>query len=139
MKSKKNKIRVELAGAASAAPINSAFARLADKLPQVASSAPAPDVQTAQVPAVASTPDARLDAALRRLRRVHAFKSKKGRGGKTVTEIDHLESVETSLLALLCKRLCRRLGCGGSVEGQMIVLQGDQTTSVDAFFAATRK
>lgn len=139
MKSKKNKTHVELAGAASAAPINSAFARLADKLPQVAPSAPASDVVTPHAPAIASTPDAQLDAALRCLRRVHAFKSKKGRGGKTVTEVDHLESVETSLLALLCKRLCRRLGCGGSVEGQVIVLQGDQTASVDAYFAAARR
>ncbi|MCA9565781.1 MAG: translation initiation factor [Myxococcales bacterium] len=51
--------------------------------------------------------------------------SKKGRGGKAVTEISHLGLTDEQL-SQWCTRLRKSLGCGGSVEGDLIVLQGDQ-------------
>ena len=43
-----------------------------------------------------------------------------GRGGKEVTVIQHLERER------LLKALKADLGCGGHVEGETLVLQGDQ-------------
>lgn len=49
---------------------------------------------------------------------------KKGRRGKTVTVIDGLTLGEDSL-GLLAKQLRKAMGCGSSVEGPSVVLQGD--------------
>lgn len=138
MKAKKGKARVVLAGDAPSAPINSAFARLADKLPQAQSLARAEDVRDVPPIPQSQSLDAQLDAALQRLAKPHVFKSKKGRGGKTVTQIDHRGCIDVLLLDLLCKRLCRRLGCGGCVQGADVILQGDQIAGAHDFFAAAR-
>lgn len=49
---------------------------------------------------------------------------KKGRAGKMVTAIDKL-GLSPSELERWCSELKRELGCGGSVEDDVIVLQGD--------------
>jgi translation initiation factor 1 len=49
---------------------------------------------------------------------------RKGRGGKEATVIEKLE-LPTRELEQWCKELKQALGCGGTVENDTIVLQGD--------------
>jgi len=50
---------------------------------------------------------------------------RKGRGGKEVTLVDKLELAPADLEGW-CRDLKRALGCGGAIEGAVIVLAGDQ-------------
>jgi translation initiation factor 1 len=50
---------------------------------------------------------------------------RKGRGGKEVTVVSHLE-LKPDALAVWLKALKSELGCGGNVEDDSLVLQGDQ-------------
>ncbi len=50
---------------------------------------------------------------------------RKGRGGKEVTLVDKLELAPADLESW-CRDLKRALGCGGAIEGDVIVLAGDQ-------------
>ena len=59
-------------------------------------------------------------------------RTRKGRGGKTVTEISGL-GLPPARLAALAKRLRKSLGCGGRVEGDLIVLHGDLGARADAW------
>lgn len=56
---------------------------------------------------------------------------RKHRGGKEVTVIEKLE-LKPDALAAWCKELKQALGCGGSVEGDAIMLQGDLRQRVPA-------
>jgi len=56
---------------------------------------------------------------------------RKHRGGKEVTVIEKLE-LKPDALATWCKELKQALGCGGTVEGDAIVLQGDLRQRVPA-------
>jgi translation initiation factor 1 len=56
---------------------------------------------------------------------------RKGRGGKEVTVVDKL-GLPPAELEVWCKDLKQALGCGGSVDGELIVLQGDLRTRVPA-------
>jgi translation initiation factor 1 len=49
---------------------------------------------------------------------------RKGRGGKEATVIEKLD-LKAAELETWCRELKQALGCGGSVEGDAIVLQGD--------------
>ena len=49
---------------------------------------------------------------------------RKGRGGKEATIIEKLGLAPPQLEAW-CKELKQALGCGGAVDGDVIVLQGD--------------
>lgn len=49
---------------------------------------------------------------------------RKGRGGKEVTVVDKL-GLRPAELETWCKELKQSLGCGGSVDGDLIILQGD--------------
>ncbi|MCS6980116.1 MAG: translation initiation factor [Flavobacteriales bacterium] len=49
---------------------------------------------------------------------------KNGRGGKTVTVIYDITSARHSLLEV-CQRLKKSLGCGGAVQNDTILIQGD--------------
>lgn len=60
---------------------------------------------------------------------------RKGRGGKEVTVVDKLGLRPTALEAW-CKDLKQALGCGGAVDGELIVLQGDLRTRVPAVLTA---
>lgn len=51
-------------------------------------------------------------------------RSRKGRGGRTVTVIAGLRGGD-AVLDGLCRELKRALGCGASVEGETIVVSGD--------------
>ncbi len=78
-------------------------------------------------PAKAETPARKSPG---RGRRAHVRKEKAGRGGKTVTVIGGLESLDTGSLRDLTARLRRALGVGGALKGKTIELQGDQTEAV---------
>jgi translation initiation factor 1 len=58
-----------------------------------------------------------------------------GRGGKEVTVIEHL-AVPPMEREKWLKALKGALGCGGVVEGDALVLQGDQRTRVPKLLAA---
>lgn len=54
-----------------------------------------------------------------------------GRGGKEVTVVEHL-AIATTARDEWLKALKAALGCGGSVEGDRLVLQGDQRKRLPA-------
>lgn len=56
---------------------------------------------------------------------------RKGRGGKEVTIVEKL-ALKPTLLEQWCKDLKQALGCGGVVEGDTIVLQGDLRSRIEA-------
>ncbi|MBC7976816.1 MAG: translation initiation factor [Myxococcales bacterium] len=60
---------------------------------------------------------------------------RKGRGGKEVTVVDKL-GLRPAELEVWCKDLKQALGCGGVVDGELIVLQGDLRTRVPAVLTA---
>jgi translation initiation factor 1 len=60
---------------------------------------------------------------------------RKGRGGKEATVIEKL-GLRPKELELWCKELKQALGCGGVVEGDTIVLQGDLRPRLPAVLTA---
>ena len=101
------------------APFHNPFAALAglrknlpDATDGVASGSPPPQSASPQ----ASEQRASIPRAVVRIERT-------GRSGKAVTVIDHLGVKD---LEPWLKALKSSLGCGGAIEGDRIVLQGDQ-------------
>lgn len=66
--------------------------------------------------------------------RVILARETKGRGGKTVTVVSFREGSPSDPEGL-AKDLRTALGCGGAVEGDRVVLQGDQIERASAWFA----
>jgi translation initiation factor 1 len=60
---------------------------------------------------------------------------RKGRGGKEVTVVDKL-GLPPAELERWCRELKQALGCGGSVDGDLIVLQGDLRPRIGAVLEA---
>jgi translation initiation factor 1 len=60
---------------------------------------------------------------------------RKGRGGKEVTVVDKL-GLRARELEAWCKDLKQALGCGGAVDGELIVLQGDLRARLPAVLTA---
>jgi translation initiation factor 1 len=58
---------------------------------------------------------------------VRVQRDRRGRAGKTATTVTGLPGDEPALEALL-KQLKQQCGAGGSREGRVLVLQGDQRT-----------
>jgi translation initiation factor 1 len=58
-----------------------------------------------------------------------------GRGGKDVTVVEQLTLNDRERLVWL-KELKASLGCGGTVEGQSLVLQGDQRARLPKLLTA---
>ncbi len=56
---------------------------------------------------------------------------RKGRGGKEATIVEKL-GLQAKQLEIWCKDLKQALGCGGVVEGDTIVLQGDLRSRLEA-------
>jgi translation initiation factor 1 len=79
----------------------------------------------------AAAPDAKPRGPARAVVRME----RKGRGGKEVTVIEKL-GLGADALEDWCKALKKALGCGGSVDGEMIVLQGDLRERVPAVLTA---
>lgn len=98
-------------------PFAAAFGRDPDEVP------PEPDAGAGE----ASTGVEASDLSdLSGLGRVRLRRERKGRGGKTVTLVEGLESLGDEAREALAVELRRGLGCGSTVEGETIVLQGDQ-------------
>jgi translation initiation factor 1 len=99
-------------------PFNNPFGALRERLGDLpAGPAPAP-------PAPAKGP-ARAVVRMER----------KGRGGKEVTAVEQLDLPPRELTVWL-KDLKAALGCGGVVEGDALVLQGDQRKRLPELLAA---
>lgn len=65
--------------------------------------------------------------------KVIVSRSKKGRGGKTVTLV---AGVRPNAREPLAADLRKALGCGATVDGDEVVVQGDQVPRVRAFLEA---
>lgn len=61
--------------------------------------------------------------------------TRKGRGGKTVTTIEGVRG-DARFRDDLARELKRALGCGAAVEGDRIVVQGEQLARVKSFLEA---
>jgi translation initiation factor 1 len=81
----------------------------------------------APVPAKAEPPKGPARAVIRLER--------KQRRGKEVTVVDKL-ALPPAELARWCKELKQALGCGGAVEGDTIILQGDLRQRLPAVLSA---
>ena len=81
-------------------------------------------------PAKTETPSGtkRVPRAVVRLERA-------GRGGKDVTVVEHL-AIPSSERAVWLKALKAQLGCGGVVENDALVLQGDHRKRLPALLTA---
>jgi len=60
---------------------------------------------------------------------------RKQRGGKEVTVVDKL-ALPPAELEKWCRELKQALGCGGSVDGELIILQGDLRQRLPAVLLA---
>ena len=70
-----------------------------------------------------------LSDLLSRAEKVVVHTERKGRAGKTVTVVDGLQRTDAELKEM-AKKMRKRLGCGSTVEGTRIVLQGDLVNRV---------
>jgi translation initiation factor 1 len=100
-----------------------ALASLRDALP----TGPAPTTTTK-----AAAPVAAKDDPFRG--KIVIAKTRKGRGGKTVTAVRGIAGTEDEL-SELARELARALGCGAVLDGDQIVVQGEQQERVRAFLA----
>jgi translation initiation factor 1 len=107
---------------ASANPFG-ALAGLKAALPEAAPTCAA-EVEAAQAPLAAGAPK----QALVRIER-------KGRGGKAVTVVEGL-GLGADELERWCKLLKGKLGAGGRVEGDALVVQGEQIERVEQALVA---
>jgi translation initiation factor 1 len=108
-------------------PFHAPFAGLRGKL---GVPAPAQDERSAAPPAAPAVSRA-TPVPARAVVRVE----KKGRGGKVVTVVEKLGLAPAGLESWLGD-LKRALGCGGAVEGDALVLQGDNRDRVGALLEA---
>jgi translation initiation factor 1 len=99
------------------------FAALRASTPKDASS-PAPERAAEPPPPAPAAPTPAATLVVRR--------EKKGRGGKTVTRVSGL-APDASALADLARDMKRALGCGATVDGADILLQGALTERASAW------
>jgi translation initiation factor 1 len=71
--------------------------------------------------------------SLWKLGRVMLRRETAHRGGKTVIVVDHFAThLPLSVIETLAKKIRASCGCGGSVKGRTIEIQGDQPTRIRA-------
>jgi translation initiation factor 1 len=95
-------------------PFHEAFASLRDRLPD-GYAPPAPGPSPGPTPRTPARAVVRLE--------------RKGRAGKEATLVEKL-GLAPAELARWADELKRSLGCGGGVEGEAVVVQGDQRDRV---------
>jgi translation initiation factor 1 len=85
----------------------------------------------------APTPPSEAPQTLWKMGRVVLRKETAHRGGKTVIVVDDFAShLPGSVIEKVAKRLRSACGCGGTVKGRTIELQGDQPAKVRAALEA---
>ncbi len=106
-------------------PFNNPFAALA------------PAAETDDTPAAVDTAPERgaVSAEVECPKKVHLRQERKGRGGKTVTVVGGL-GLGAASLAAWARQVRQALGCGASVEGETLVVQGDQRERLRDFWQA---
>jgi translation initiation factor 1 len=62
-------------------------------------------------------------------------REKKGRGGKTATVVEGIKR-PPSALERIARDLRKALGCGASVDGDTIVVQGDMAARIEPWLVA---
>ena len=92
-------------------PFNDPFARLRERVPETSPGASPAAPPPGPEPAAPARAVVRLE--------------RKGRGGKEATVIEKL-ALSAGALEVWADALKRALGCGGGVEGDSLVVQGDQ-------------
>jgi translation initiation factor 1 len=112
------------APAAPAAPFHNPFAALAVKREELPAG-----------PAAAPVKEAKETKELRGPARAVVRMERKGRGGKEVTVVEQL-GLRAAELETWLKALKNGLGCGGTVEDDTLVLQGDQRERLPALLTA---
>jgi len=113
-------------------PFNNPFAKVLGRLKDLPQQASTDAAATAVTPQ-ASGKSAR-EPAIGPARAVVRME-RKGRGGKEVTAVEQL-GIKPQELKIWLKELKNALGCGGAIEGDSIVLQGDQRKRLPALLAA---
>lgn len=106
-------------------PFHNPFERLADLTglrPR-----PSDQIETRETPVPSTLGAKSIPRAVVRIERT-------GRGGKEVTVVEHLELPAADRDVWL-KALKAALGCGGTVEGSSLVLQGDHRKRLPAILA----
>jgi translation initiation factor 1 len=89
----------------------------------------------AQLPRGPEPPPAKGPPPPRAPARAVVRMERKGRGGKEVTVVDKL-GLPPAELERWCRELKQALGCGGAVDGELIVLQGDLRPRIGAVLEA---
>jgi translation initiation factor 1 len=110
-------------------PFHNPFAALASLRGPVA---PAGSTDSSALP-VADQPDGHLEKSAKPIPRAVVRFERAGRGGKAVTVIEHLAVANRDEWL---KTLKAALGCGGTVEDDRLVLQGDQRERLRTLLAA---
>ena len=108
-----------------------ALSGLRDRLPAAPEAAPEPAPETGSPRTGAKAPAQTGRTYPRAVVRME----RSGRGGKEVTVIEHLQLAAAEREAWL-KALKAALGCGGVVEGDGIVLQGDHRKRLPALLTS---
>ena len=103
-----------------------ALAALRDRLP-----ARTPPAETEPASAASAPPATAAKGPARAVVRLE----RSGRGGKEVTVVEHL-SLRADERDAWLKALKASLGCGGTVDGETLVLQGDQRKRLPALLTA---
>jgi len=94
-----------------------------------------PEPRPERPPEAPPTAPTREPPAPDRYGRVLLRRETKGRGGKTVTVVEFRESRIADPEAT-ARELRRGLGCGARVEGERLILQGDQVERAAEWFVA---
>jgi translation initiation factor 1 len=106
-----------------------------DALEALRSSLPPGETRaTPPAPAAPAAP-ASAKAAVAKPARAVVRMERKGRGGKEVTVVEKL-GLGDAALEVWCRELKQALGCGGAVDGDTIVLQGDLRSRLPAALTA---
>jgi translation initiation factor 1 len=87
------------------------------------------------LPAQPAAPPPPAGKAARTIPRAVVRLERTGRGGKDVTVVEQLPLSPTEREQWL-KALKSSLGCGGTIEGDTLVIQGDQRTRLPALLSA---
>jgi len=106
-----------------------------DAAPHEAAAAPAAEPVAAATPSGGARDAAPRSTVYSRAARVVVRRERKGHGGKTVTRIEGLAGSARELDGAV-RDVKRGLGCGATLEGSDVLVQGDQSERVRAFLEA---